>query len=53
MVGKSQTVEEIISKFTVKQLPKIDGEPMYESINRWMQSLYANAATLHTTSGGG
>ena len=53
MVGKSQSVEEIISKFTVKHLPKIDGEPTYESINQWMQLLYANAATLPTTLGGG
>ena len=53
MVGKFQLVEEIISKFMVKHLPKNDGEPAYEIINQWMQSLYANAATLHTTSGGG
>ena len=50
--GKSQFVEEIISKFTVKYLPKIDGEPTYESINQWMQLLYANATTLPTTLGG-
>ena len=53
MVEKSQLVEEIISKFTVKNLPKIDCEPTYESINQWMQLLYANAATLSTTLGGG
>ena len=53
IVGKLQTIEEIISKFTVKHLPKIDGEPTYESINQWMQLLYANTATLPTTLGGG
>ena len=53
MVGKSQTVEENNSKFTAKHLPKHDGEPMCEIINKLMQLLYANAATLPTTLGGG
>ena len=53
MVGKLQTVEEIISKFTVKHPPNHDGEPTYKIINKWMQLVYANAATLPTTLGGG
>ena len=53
MTGKSKSVDEIVSKFPIKTLPLIDGEPTYESINNIMQILYANAATLPTTTGGG
>ena len=53
MAVKSQSVDEIVAKFPVKVLPRIDGEPAYESINAMMQLLYANAATLSTTNGGG
>ena len=53
MVVKAQSVDDIISKFPIKTLPKIDGEPTYESINAIMQMLYANAATSSTTMGGG
>ena len=53
MVVKAQSVDDIVSKFPIKTLPKIDGEPTYESINAIMQMLYANAATSPTTMGGG
>ena len=53
MAIKAQSVDGIVSKFPMKKLPHIDGEPTYESINEIMQMLYANAATLTTTSGGG
>ena len=47
------TVDKIVAKFPVKALPRISGEPNYESINDMVQSLYANAASLSTTLGGG
>ena len=53
MTGKSQLVDDIVSKLPIKTLSRIDGEPTYESINNIMQILYANAATLPTTTGGG
>ena len=53
MAVKSQSVDDIVSKFPIKTIPRIDGEPTYESINEIMQMLYANAATLPTTTGGG
>ena len=53
MAVKSQSVDDIVAKFPLKTLPRIDGEPTYESINAMMQMLYANAATLSTTKGGG
>ena len=53
MAVKSQSVDKIVSKFPIKTLPRIDGEPAYKSINEMMQILYANAATLSTTMGGG
>ena len=53
MVVKAQSVDDIVSKFPVKTLPKLDGEPTYENINSLMQMLYANAATLTSTMGGG
>ena len=53
MAVKSQSVDDIVAKFPMKKLPRIDGEPTYESINDMMQMLYANAATLSTTIGGG
>ena len=53
MAVKSQSVDDIVSKFPIKTLPRIDGEPTYENINEMMQILYANAATLQSTMGGG
>jgi hypothetical protein len=47
------SVDDIISKFPIKTIPNINGEPDHESINNMVQTLYGNAATLATTSGGG
>lgn len=47
------TVDKIIAKFPVKSVPHIEGEPNYESISDMVQILYANAASLPTTLGGG
>jgi hypothetical protein len=46
-------IDDIIAKFPNKQLPIIDGEPDYTSINTMVQLIYSNAATLSTTQGGG
>lgn len=46
-------IDDIVSKFPVKELPRIEGEPNYETINELVQILYGNAATLPTTLGGG
>ena len=53
MAVQTQSVDDIVSKFPIESLPRIDGEPTYESINEMMQMLYANAVTLPTTMGGG
>ena len=51
--AKPNTIKEIISKFTVKELTRIDGDPNYAAINKLIQRLYGNAATLLTTLGVG
>jgi len=47
------SVDEIVAKFPVKNIPNITGEPDYEAINHMVQTLYGNAASLTTTLGGG
>jgi len=47
MVVKLQSVDDIVSKFPIKTLPKLDGEPTYESINSLIQiKLTENVSTL-------
>ena len=45
-------MDNIESKFSIKKLPKINGELTYESINEIVQILYIKAATLSTSMGG-
>ena len=47
------SVDDVVAKFPMKMMPKIDGEPDYGNINTMMQLLYVNAASLPTTLGGG
>jgi hypothetical protein len=47
------SVDNIVAKFPLKNIPGITGEPDYESINDVVQKLYGNAASLPTTIGGG
>ena len=47
------SVDDIVAKFPMKTMPKIDREPKYGNINTMMQLLYGNAASLPTTLGGG
>ena len=47
------SVDDIITKFPMKNLPIIPGEPDYASINTMVKFLYGNAASLPTTLGGG
>ena len=42
------TIDMIIVKFIIKNLPTINGDPDYKYINKIIQALYANAATLYT-----
>jgi hypothetical protein len=49
----SLSVDAIVAKFPVKNIPLINGEPDYEAINHLVQTLYSNAASLATTLGGG
>ena len=53
MAIKPLTTEEIRAKFLYKELPVIQGEPTYSTINELIQAMYANAATVDTTLGGG
>ena len=52
MAVQTHLVDNIVSKFPINSLHRIDGEPRYESLNEMIQMLYANAATLPTMTGG-
>ena len=47
------SVDDVVAKFPMKTMPKIDGEPDYRNINMMMQLLYGKAASLPTLLGGG
>ena len=47
------SVDNVVSKFPMKTMLKIDGEPDYGNINLMMQLLYGNSASLQTVLGGG
>ena len=47
------SVDDVVAKFPMKAMPKIDGYPNYGNINTMMQLLHGNAASLPTTLGGG
>ena len=47
------SVDDVVAKFPMKAMPKINQEPDYRNINTMMQLLYGNAASLPTTLGGG
>ena len=49
----SLSVDDIVGKFPHKKLPVIQGEPTYATINDVMQIMYANAAAVPTSLGGG
>ncbi len=51
--AKMKSIDRIIAKFAIKNIPKIDGKPDYANLNEMIQALYANTATLSTTLGGG
>ena len=46
------SVDDVVSKFPIKIVPTIDGEPDYNTINMMMQLLYGNAAYLPKRLGG-
>ena len=52
MTGSS-SIDNIKGKFPYKHIPKIEGIPDYEALTSLKNMLYANAATLPTTLGGG
>ena len=41
MAHKPKTIDKIMSKFTVKTLSVIKGDPKYEGINKIMKLLYS------------
>ena len=47
------SVDDVLAKFPMKEMPKIDREPDYGNINTMIQLLYGNSTSLPTTSGGG
>ena len=53
MSPKPLSVDDIIAKFRIKKLTKIEGEPTYETISKVSHELYTNAATLSSPLGGG
>ena len=46
---KQKRINEVVSKFIIKTIPTISGDPEYDSLNEIIQSLYVNATTLPTT----
>ena len=46
MARKPKMINTITTKSTINMLPLIEGDTDYEVINRMMQLLYANEATL-------
>ena len=49
----TMSVEDIRGKFTIKTIPAVIGSPTYKAINEVLEALYANAAAIPTTLGGG
>jgi len=49
----TKTVDEFISAFPNSNIPKIQGEPTYETLNNMRTMLQANATSVSTTLGGG
>eukprot|EP00957_Ditylum_brightwellii_P129771 9898945-Ditylum_brightwellii.AAC.1 len=45
--------DDVLAKFVYKTLPIINGQPTYADINKMSKMLYANAAKVPTTLGGG
>ena len=52
IIFNPKTINEVVAKFFIKILPKISGDPDYESLNEIIQALYFNTATLPTTLSG-
>eukprot|EP00957_Ditylum_brightwellii_P189927 14459074-Ditylum_brightwellii.AAC.1 len=52
MARKAPTVEEILHDFLHPTVPKVAGEPAYESIHRIHKILQENAASVHSNLGG-
>ena len=46
-------VEYIKEKFPIKTILRIVGDPTYKAINELREAMYANAAAIPTTIGGG
>eukprot|EP00957_Ditylum_brightwellii_P052985 4017362-Ditylum_brightwellii.AAC.1 len=45
--------EEAKAKFVTKTLNRLEGEPIYETITKLKQEIFANSAVVPTTLGGG
>eukprot|EP00957_Ditylum_brightwellii_P068451 5197096-Ditylum_brightwellii.AAC.1 len=52
MARTAPTVEEIISDFSHPMVPKVSGEPTYESIHRIHKLLQENAVSMQSDLGG-
>ena len=46
------SVDDILAKFPTSKLPRINGEPNYDSITNMKSELFANAAVIPTSLGG-
>eukprot|EP00957_Ditylum_brightwellii_P057213 4335201-Ditylum_brightwellii.AAC.1 len=53
MERKASTVEEILNDFPHPTVPKVTGEPAYETIHRIHKILQENIASVHSNLGGG
>ena len=52
-ISKPKRIKKVVSKFVMKTIPIIIGDPDHESLNYKIQALYANVATLPTNLTGG
>ena len=50
---KPKTINEVVAKFFIKNLPTIGIETDYEYLNEMIEALYSNAGTLPTRLSGG
>ena len=52
-MSSTPTVDEIMAKFPMRNINPMRGEPTYDSITSLKADLFANAAVIPTTLGGG
>ena len=47
-ISNPKIIDKVFTKFVIKTIPTISGDPYYESLNSMIQALYADASTFTT-----